>query len=69
VVKSPYGYHIFKVEERRSARQETFVDSIDTINAVLLQIKQEQRFSDWLADLRHRNDIKVNEQLFEEMSG
>jgi parvulin-like peptidyl-prolyl isomerase len=69
VVKSPYGYHIFKVEERRSGRQETFVESIEMIKAVLLQVKQEQRFSDWIADLRHRSDIKINEQLFEEMSG
>jgi hypothetical protein len=39
------------------------------IKAVLLQVKKEQRFSDWIADLRHRSDIKINEQLFEEMSG
>ncbi|HXC61927.1 MAG TPA: peptidyl-prolyl cis-trans isomerase [Nitrospiria bacterium] len=69
VVKSPYGYHIFKVEERRSAHQETFVESIEKIQAVLLQIKQEQRFADWIADLRHRSDIKINEQLLNEVSG
>jgi parvulin-like peptidyl-prolyl isomerase len=69
VVKSPYGYHLFKVEERRSAHQETFVESIEKIRAVLLQIKQEQRFADWIADLRHRSDIKINEQLLNEVSG
>ncbi len=68
VVKSPYGYHLFKVEERRSARQETFVESIEKIKAVLLQVKQEQRFADWLADLRHRSDIKINEQLLDGVS-
>jgi len=69
VVKSPYGYHIFKVEERKPGRQETFVESFEKIKAVLIQVKQEQRFADWLADLRHRSDIKINEQLLNEVSG
>lgn len=68
VVKSPYGYHLFKVEERRSARQETFVESVEKIKAVLLQVKQEQRFAGWLADLRHRSDIKINGQLLDVVS-
>jgi len=69
VIKSPYGYHVFKVEERHSAHQQTFTEALETIKAVLLQAKREQRFSDWLTDLQHRSDIKINEQLLNEVSG
>jgi peptidyl-prolyl cis-trans isomerase C len=69
VIKSPYGYHLFKVEERRLGHQETFTEALETIKSVLLQEKREQRFSNWLADLRHRSDIKINEQLLHEVSG
>ena len=69
VVKSPYGYHVFKVEERRSARQETFAESIETIKAVLIQTRREQHFAEWFNDLRHRSDIKINEQLLAQVPG
>lgn len=69
VIKSPYGYHVFKVEERRPAHQQTFTEALETIKAVLLQAKREQHFSDWLTDLQHRSDIKINEQLLNEVSG
>jgi peptidyl-prolyl cis-trans isomerase C len=69
VIKSTYGYHVFKVEERRPAHQQTFTEALETIKAILLQVKREQRFSDWLTDLQHRSDIKINEQLLNEVSG
>jgi len=65
VVKSPYGYHIFKVEVRAPARHLTFEEVIDDIKKKIAQVKSEQRYYQWLEDLKKNAKIKTNHHLLE----
>jgi peptidyl-prolyl cis-trans isomerase C len=66
VVKSPYGFHIFKLEDRRPAGKRGLDDVSQEINARLMQDKQEKRFRAWMDDLRSRTKFEVNYEALEE---
>jgi peptidyl-prolyl cis-trans isomerase C len=63
LVKSEYGYHIFRVEERREAVRLTLGAVRDDIRQKLVGEKEEQAYHDWLQDLRTRATIEVNWKL------
>jgi peptidyl-prolyl cis-trans isomerase C len=63
LVKSEYGYHIFRVEERREAVRLTLDAVQDDIRQKLVGEKEEQAYHDWLQDLRTRATIEVNWKL------
>jgi len=52
VVKSAYGYHIFKVTEKLPARTRTFDECRGDLTAAILSQKQDAAFSVWLEDLK-----------------
>lgn len=65
VVKSPYGFHIFKLEERRPAGRKTLEEVYAEIEDKLRREKQERRYQQWLKDLRSRTKLEVNYQALE----
>jgi parvulin-like peptidyl-prolyl isomerase len=65
VVKSPYGFHIFKLEDRRPAGKRSLDEVSQEINARLIQEKQEKRFRTWMNDLRSRTKFEVNYEALE----
>jgi peptidyl-prolyl cis-trans isomerase C len=63
LVKTDYGYQIFRVEERREAVRLTLDAVRDEIRRKLLGEKEEQAYHDWLQNLRSRAAIEVNWNL------
>lgn len=60
VVKSPYGFHIFKLEERRPAGKRSLEEVYKEIESRLYQEKQEKRHRQWLNELRSRTKFEVD---------
>jgi peptidyl-prolyl cis-trans isomerase C len=63
VVKTPYGYHIFKVEERKDGRKLEFSDVKDKITGKLRSVKADEEFRGWIASLKKERKIEVREDI------
>jgi parvulin-like peptidyl-prolyl isomerase len=62
VVKSPYGFHLFKLEDKRKARKLTLDEASPEIAEKVRQQKQDARYQQWLRELRSRTRFVVNYQ-------
>jgi peptidyl-prolyl cis-trans isomerase C len=62
VVKSPYGFHIFKLEGKRKAGLISLEEATPTISERIRQQKQDERYRQWLQELRGRTKFVVNYQ-------
>ncbi len=60
VIKSPYGYHIFKLEEKIEPRQVPFEEAKSGILQELGHRKGEENFEKWLKDLKGKAKVKIN---------
>lgn len=65
VVKSPYGYHLFKLEDRRKAGMISLDDAASDIREKLLRAKEQNRHHQWLSELRSRTKFVVNYQALQ----
>jgi len=63
VVSTDYGFHIFKLLERRPARKRDLAVVRAEIEKRLLRGKQEQAQAEFVAQLRSRAQVRVNEPL------
>lgn len=50
VLKSPYGYHILKVQKKRSGYTEKFAEVKDRIYKQLIQNREQAAYSKWLEE-------------------
>jgi parvulin-like peptidyl-prolyl isomerase len=64
VIKSPYGYHIFKLEEKMESRQIPFEEAKVGILQELGQKKGEEHYQKWLKDLKGKAKVKINKKWF-----
>jgi peptidyl-prolyl cis-trans isomerase C len=62
VIRSPYGYHIFKVEEKKESRSVSFEEARPRILQELKREKGEEAYRKWLKNLREKAKIKVNKK-------
>lgn len=62
VIKSPYGYHIFKLEEKIEARQIPFEEAKLGIIQKLMEKKGEEGYQRWLKGLKEKTKVKVNKK-------
>jgi peptidyl-prolyl cis-trans isomerase C len=65
VIQTPYGYHIFKVVDKKPARKMNYEESKKIIRKNLLRKKQEKAFKDWVVDLKNKAIIKINYEAIE----
>jgi parvulin-like peptidyl-prolyl isomerase len=63
VIHTPYGYHVFKVIEKKAAGEPRIEDWIEKIRARLEQERLEAAYGPWLAKLRSRYRITVNKEM------
>jgi len=63
VVTTDYGFHIFKLLERRPARKRDLAAVRADVERRLLRAKQEQAQTDFVTQLRSKADIRINETL------
>lgn len=62
VIKSPYGYHIFRIVEKQG-RGRQFSELKERVMGDIRKQKEEQAYVLWLSDLRSRAVIKINRAL------
>ncbi len=67
-IKSPYGYHLFLVEQRHKAGMRPYVIVKEEIYQLLRQHQEEEIFHQWLEKSRESTVINVNWQLLEPAS-
>lgn len=63
VIKSPYGYHIFKVEEKVEPRQVPFEEAKSKIFKELEEKKGEYDYQKWLKGLKEKAKVEINRKL------
>jgi peptidyl-prolyl cis-trans isomerase C len=66
IVKSPYGYHIFKLEDKRKAGRIGLDEAYKDIAEKLRREKEDRRYNAWLTELRSRTKFVVNYQALEQ---
>jgi len=59
IIKTPYGYHVFIVTDKKPARQMSFNESKKRIHNSLLRDKQAKAFNRWLLKLKDKSKIKI----------
>lgn len=59
-VVSPYGYHLFRVEEKRKAGQESLASAREELTARLHHERKEQAFAEWLKTLRQQTPVYID---------
>ena len=62
VIKSPYGYHIFKLEEKIKPRQIPFEEAKLGILQELGQKKGEENYQKWFKGLKGKAKVKINKK-------
>ena len=68
IVRSPYGHHLFRLEERRPGRTLPLVEASEQIRDLLGQSKREAQFKEWAAGLRQKAKIQINDRLLDAFS-
>lgn len=68
IIKTSYGYHIFKVLERRSAGIRTLSESMTEIEERLSIEKKEQFYQKWITGLRGRLGVRVDQKIYNDWS-
>jgi parvulin-like peptidyl-prolyl isomerase len=63
VVKSPYGYHIFKVEKKNEGGKLEFEDIKEKIVEKLRMVGVDKEFHRWIASLKKEIKIEVEEDI------
>ncbi|MGQ9632358.1 MAG: peptidyl-prolyl cis-trans isomerase [bacterium] len=65
IVKTPFGYHILKLEERVAPHTRTYEEAYDEIKEKLLEGKKEGEFRKWIALLRKKSEVRINPKYIE----
>jgi len=60
IVKSPYGYHIFKLEDIRKAGRAGLDEAYRGIEEKLRREKEDKRYKAWFSELRSRTKFEIN---------
>src|SRR3990172_2658897 len=63
VIRSPYGYHIFRLEEKIEPRQISFEEAKGSILEELRQRRGEEEYQRWLKGLKGKARVKINKRL------
>jgi foldase protein PrsA len=66
-VKSPFGYHIIQVEERKPAQKATLASTHDQIKDQLTQQAEAQQIPIFLQGLRAKANITVDDDRFKDL--
>jgi peptidyl-prolyl cis-trans isomerase C len=67
-IKTPHGYHVFKLIDVKTAKQMSFSESKDTIYEKFSKDKESRNFEKWLLNLKNNSNIKINENVLSEFS-
>jgi peptidyl-prolyl cis-trans isomerase C len=68
VTPSPYGFHLFQVVERRPAARRPFAEAKAGIRERLLREKRARAQLDWLAALRQKAQIQIDQKALDALA-
>ena len=63
VVRSPYGFHVFKVLEKEGARGRKFTEIKEWVRADLRKLKEAEEYERWIEGLKAKAVIRINRPL------
>jgi len=63
VVRSPYGFHIFKVLEKDERRGRKFPEIKEWVRADLRKLKEAEEYERWIEGLKAKAEIRINRPL------
>ena len=63
VVRTPYGYHIFRVDSKRPEGPKSLQEARDEIETILVLRKQEALYDNWIVRLRELFPVRINHEL------
>jgi peptidyl-prolyl cis-trans isomerase C len=66
IVKSPYGFHVFKLEDKRRAGRMGLEEVSRGIAERLRREKEDRQYKQWLTELRSRTKFEVNYQALQQ---
>ncbi len=61
LVKSPIGFHIVRVVDKKEARQKDLTEVKEDIRDIIFKLKARQRYEEWIAKLKASSNIDVRE--------
>ncbi|MBI4383838.1 MAG: SurA N-terminal domain-containing protein [Nitrospinae bacterium] len=64
IILTPYGYHIFRVTDKKTSQKMSFEESKKQIQGKLLREHQEKAFQEWLRKLREEASIDISNEVF-----
>ena len=67
IIKTPYGFHLFKVVDIKQARKMDFDESKIIIKKILIQDLQDKGFQDWFLKIKKNSRIQVNYELLQKI--
>ena len=65
IIRSPYGFHLFKVMDKVKERKMNFIESKNKIEKIILQDKQDIAFRKWLLKLKRNAHINFEYDLLQ----
>jgi parvulin-like peptidyl-prolyl isomerase len=68
IIKTPYGFHLFKVVGKIEERKMDFEESRDRVKKILLQHLQDQAFQKWFLKLKQDSKIEINYESLEKIN-
>jgi parvulin-like peptidyl-prolyl isomerase len=69
VVESEYGFHLFKVVERRPAKRLEFEEAREALEKRLLAERRAEAERAWVAELKKQAQVRVNEAALQLVHG
>jgi peptidyl-prolyl cis-trans isomerase C len=67
-LKSPFGYHIIQVLEKRPMRQKTLAEVKERIKQELFEDKKQKAYIVWLEERRSKAKVLINEDVLNTMT-
>ena len=68
IIRSPYGFHLFKVVDKVKERKMNFIESKNKIEKILLQNRQDIAFRKWLLKLKRNAHINIEYDFLQNIS-
>jgi parvulin-like peptidyl-prolyl isomerase len=65
IIRTPYGFHLFKVVDKLEERKMGFDESKKQIKQALFQEFQDKAFQKWLVQLKKKSAININYEFIE----
>lgn len=65
IIHTTFGYHIFKVKEKKPERSMNFEEAKEVIHSKLLRQEQEQAFQKWVEAIKDKSEIIIDYEILE----